>query len=228
MHTERQAPSSEAFGKDPNSILSNPLKDHSSWHLFQARSWIDFAKRSQIPSALQYAAFELRYGLEYVLFELLVMANEDFTFPQYQKCLGDPKQMKTMLGPYGANYENLARFTKILADLSPGWPPLRFWDINELFRLWGVASSFLHFLGAHKHTFNSHEWFVKSLGQLDSIMEELWANLNSSIGTGILRPSNMYPEVRQAWEEFSSQKLSEEALKIRLTLMQPMLRRRSL
>jgi hypothetical protein len=48
-------------GRSADQILANPPVDHSSWHFFQAVSWADLAKRTQKPSALHYAAFELRY-----------------------------------------------------------------------------------------------------------------------------------------------------------------------
>jgi hypothetical protein len=41
-------------GKSADKILANPIADHSSWHFFQAVSWIDFAKRTQKPAALHY------------------------------------------------------------------------------------------------------------------------------------------------------------------------------
>jgi hypothetical protein len=51
-------------GRTPDEILNNVIVDSSSWHFFQALSWLDYAKRSQAPSAIHYAAFELRYGVE--------------------------------------------------------------------------------------------------------------------------------------------------------------------
>jgi hypothetical protein len=57
-------------GKSPKEILTNTPVDHSSWHFFQARSWLDYATRKDAPAAIHYAAFELRYGIEHLLFEL--------------------------------------------------------------------------------------------------------------------------------------------------------------
>src|SRR5437762_13601654 len=45
---------------------------------FQARSWLDYAKRASSPSAIHYAAFELRYGIEYLLLSCWYwQANQD-------------------------------------------------------------------------------------------------------------------------------------------------------
>ena len=81
----------EFVDKSPNQILSYAPKNHSSRHFFHARSWVDYTKRASSPSAIHYAAFELRYGIEYLLFELLVLASESLTVKEYLDCLGDPK-----------------------------------------------------------------------------------------------------------------------------------------
>jgi len=58
-------------GKPPNEILTNPAVDHSSWHFFQALSWLDYATRENAPSAIITLAFELRYGIEHCFFSYL-------------------------------------------------------------------------------------------------------------------------------------------------------------
>ena len=216
----------DAAGKDPNAILKNEFKDHSSWHFFQARSWVDYAKRSQSPSAIHYAAFELRYGIEYLLFELLVLTSESLTELEYERCLGDPKKMKKMLGTQGVNYHKLAEFTQALLSLTPGAPNLIFWNIDELFRFWGIASSYLHFVGAHSLTYGSQEWFIKGIAELDSVLDKLWRDITESYGKGVYRPSNMQPEVRAAWTNFQSGAINRDELILRMRILQPLLNAR--
>src|SRR4030095_5733491 len=127
-------------GKSPNEILANPPVDHSSWHFFQARSWLDSATRENAPSAIHYAAFELRYGIEQLLFELLVLTSESLSEREYREAIGDPKEMKRLLKSPSRNYAKLAEFTKIVVSVDADAPPLRFWSLNDLFRYWGVAS----------------------------------------------------------------------------------------
>jgi hypothetical protein len=213
----------DSAGKDPNAILTNAPEDHSSWHFFQARSWLDYAKRSQIPSTIHYAAFELRYGIEYLLFELLVLANDTLTVHEYERCLGDPKEMKKMLGTLGVNYHKLSEFTQALLSLTPGAPRLIFWSIDELFRFWGIASSYLHFVGAHILTYGSEVWFIKAIAELDSILEKLWKDINESIGKGVFRPSKMEPEVRAAWIDFQSGAINRDELILRMRILKPLL-----
>jgi hypothetical protein len=78
-------------GKSPNEILRNPPLDHSSWHFFQARSWLDYATRENAPSAIHYAALELRYGVEYLVFELLLLASESLSLQEIQTGNWKPK-----------------------------------------------------------------------------------------------------------------------------------------
>jgi len=213
-------------GRNANQILANQLIDHSSWHFFQAISWLDFAKRTQKPSALHYAAFELRYGIEYLLFELLVLSNRNLTEKEYRKCVGDPHRMKKMLESSEVSYGTLVEFSRILLDLDRDAPKLRFWNLEDLFKYWGTASELLHFVGAHTRTYSDDGWFVRSLARLESVLHPIWTASTTTLGFGLLSRDTMEPEVRQAWEEFSAGTLNEDDLKTRMRIIQPALRER--
>jgi hypothetical protein len=210
-------------GRSADQILANPHVDHSSWHFFQAVSWADLAKRTQRPSALHYAAFELRYGIEYLLFQLLVLSNRSLTEEEYQKCVGDPHTMKKMLQSSEVGYTKRVEFTRILLELDPRAPKLRFWKLEELFKNWGIASELLHFVGAQSRTYEDGQWFVKSLARLESVLNPVWTASTTTFGFGLLSKNEVEPEVQQAWEEFSAGTLKEEDLKIRMHIIQPIL-----
>jgi hypothetical protein len=213
-------------GRSADQIVANDVLDHSSWHFFQAMSWLDLAKRTQKPAALHYAAFDLRYGVEYLLFELLVLTNRGLTEAEYQKCLGDPHSMKKTLRSAQVDYEKLADFSRILLTLEPKAPKLRYWKLDELFKYWGIASELLHFVGAHSRTYASEAWFVKSLARLESVLSPIWETTTMTLGFGLIARHTMEPEVFQAWQEFSAGKLKEEDLKIRMRILQPALEER--
>jgi len=140
----------DPLGKSADQIISQTISDKldgASWHFFQSRSLLDLAKRTQRASLIHFAALELRYGIEYLLFELLVLSVEALDEKTYQKCIGDPHEMKKMLGKHGANYEKLAKFTTVVVSLSNPQFKVHVWDIAALFATWGVASEFLHFVG---------------------------------------------------------------------------------
>ena len=150
-------------GRTPDQILGNKVGDNPSWHFFQARSWLDYAQRTQAPSAIHYAAFELRYGIEYLLFHLLVLANGSLTREAYKQCLGNPKAMKKMLKTHGPNYQLLAEFSKTLLSLDPRSPNLVYWEVEKLFQYWGVASEYLHFVGVQNLTYHDLNWYIKAI-----------------------------------------------------------------
>ena len=213
-------------GRTAEKILANEVLDHSSWHFFQAVSWLDFAKRTQRPAALHYAALELRLGIEYLLFELLVLTSRGLTEEDYRKCLGDPKAMKKALRSSKLDYDKLAEFTRILLTLDPRAPKLRFWKLDVLFQYWGIASELLHFVGAHSRTYASGTWFCKSLARVEGVLTPIWDASTTTVGFGLLSRGSMEPEVHQAWLEFSAGTLKEEDLKIRMRILQPALEER--
>ena len=121
-------------GKSANEIVANLRMDHSSWHFFQSKSWLDLTKRTLLPGPLHYAALELRYGIEYLLFELLILTRKEISEEEYKKCLGDPSAMHKMLKEEGRPYKKLARFTEIAMSLDSNPLNLKYWDLLDLFR----------------------------------------------------------------------------------------------
>ena len=210
--------------KSANQIVKTERFDHSSWHFLQAKSWIDFTKREQLPATLHYAAIELRYGIEYLLFELLVLTKENLTESEYQKCLRNPDKMKKMLKNAEAPYNKLSLFSKIVVKLTPHAPKLMFWDLNKLFHYWGIASEFLPFAGSQSYTYDSQEWLISSIARLEKPLEEIWQSVTQTAGIGLLKPSTMSTAARDIWNDFCQDKIAEESLELRLKMVQPISR----
>jgi hypothetical protein len=213
-------------GKSANEIFANRRVDHSSWHFFQARSWLDYATREDAPSAIHYAAFELRYGIEYLLFELLVVTSESLSLEEYKQIIGNPQAMKKLLRSQPRNYSKLSEFAEVIVSVDPQAPPIHFWDLNDLFRYWGVASEYLHFVGAHSASYYRTDWTAKAIARLDSVLHPIWSAVTTTVGYGVMRPSQMPPEVHQAWTQFKDGTLAKDDLACRLMIMQPALRMR--
>jgi hypothetical protein len=192
------------IGRSADQILANVLTDkydHSSWHFFQARSWLDLAKRTENPSAIQYAAFELRYGTEYLLFELLVLKNHILNEKEYRRCIGDRGEMEKMLKHVGPNYPKLCRFTELV--ITTGAPSsslkFRYWNLKVIAEAFGIASEFLHFTGAHHQTHRSSDWCKSAVLRISEVLEPIWEAVTETLGSPLLNPETMEPEVRQAW-----------------------------
>jgi len=167
-----------------------------------------------------YAAIELRYGIEYLLFELLILTKEDLTESEYQKCLRKPDKMKKMLKNAEAPYNKLSKFSKIVLKLTPNVPKLMFWDLNKLLKYLGIASEFLHFVGSQSDTYASQEWLIKSIARLEKPLEDIWQSVTQTAGIGLLKISTMSPTAQDVWGDFLAGKISEESVEFRLKTVQ--------
>jgi hypothetical protein len=219
------------LSRSADEIIANILTDefdHSSWHFFQARSWLDLAKRTDNPSAIQYAALELRYGLEYLLFELLVLKNHFLDEKEYRRCIGHRNEIEKMLKHVGPSYPKLCRFTELVirTGATPSYPIIQFWDLGDIAKYWGIASEYLHFVGPHIRTHRNHDWCGAAIARLSEISDKIWQAVTRTAATALLNPANMEPEVRQAWAEFQSGSLSEDELVNRMRILTPILNAR--
>ncbi len=194
--------------------------DGYSFHFFQCKSWLDLAKRTNGACAVRYAAFELRYGIEYLLFELLVLTSESLGKEEYEACIGNAGDIKKKLGKKGTDYEKLSEFTDILLKIASG-PRVQCWKIDDLFESWGIASSFLHFDGIHSLTYLDKDWITQSINKLTSAIEPIWRAITETQGVAIFKPSKMQPDVFKTWEEFKSGAISRDDLIVRMKLRFP-------
>lgn len=207
-------------GLTAEQILANPLMNDAARHFAQSASWLDYLLRTQMPSAVHYAAIELRYGIEYLLAELLVLNGKLMSEEDYQACLGNTfGLMKGQLGNAGAKYEKLAKFTKIVVS------PAAFtaWDLKQLSKSWGVASKYLHFCGSHLRTYRDQGWLMTAIADLQAALKYPLDECTRSPATAVMRPDGMQPEIYEAWLAFEAGTLSSADLGLRLKLIEPVL-----
>ncbi len=80
--------------RSPDQILNAGRLFDSAWHFWQALSWVDHAKRNTSISALQYAALELRQGVEHLWFDMIVTSvGGELDIREYSRCKGDSTKM---------------------------------------------------------------------------------------------------------------------------------------
>jgi len=212
--------------RTPEEIVDGTRVFDSAWHFWQALSWLDHAKRTTSISALQYAALELRFGIEHLWFDIIVTAvGGKLDIREYSRCKGDSTKMYKVLDRLSPDHAKLVRFTNISGSLDPHAPPLVEWDMARLKRLHGEASQYLHFLGVPAESTHSPQWFVDALTLLETGAKYVWQHLTTA-RTGQLNIASMPPEVRDAWEDFRQGRLTEDSVRTRLQLAQPVLRRR--
>lgn len=216
-------PCTHFTGLSPEQILANDHLDDSSRHFGQAASWIDYLLRTMKPSAVHYAAIQLRYGIEYLLCELLVLSGKVISEQDYLECLGNAfGSMKGKLGEAGVKYEKLAKFTnRVLCRNSA--LRLTEWDIGKLSHSWGTASNFLHFCGSHERTYRQDAWLISAIAKLQDALKYPLEENTTKAATPVMRPDGMEPEIHAAWIEFEAGSLSISDLDLRLNLIDPAL-----
>ena len=213
--------------RTPEQIVGSERKFDSAWHFWQSLSWLDYAKRNISITALQYAALELRFGIEHLWFDIIVTTlGGRLDVDEYSRCKGNRTKMYKILDRLSPDHEKLVRFTNICGSLDRRQPPLIEWDMPRLKRLHGETSeNLLHFLGIPNETTDRPEWFVETLTLLETGVNYIWHCLRTA-RTGQLDIDSMPPEVRQAWEDFRSGQIDEDSVRTRLRLSTPVLRKR--
>jgi hypothetical protein len=210
---------------DPNSILADRNRDlhnHSSWHLERTLEWLDYAKRTHAPGAVGYAAYEMRQGIEYLLFHLLVISSETLSENEYQDCFGPAKNVTAKLAAPGVRYKKLSQFTKaIFESLRQPMPPMKIWDTSELLRYWGTASEYLHFRGTHSRSVCDPGWIDDAVSRLSPPAKAMHEVLYTTLAIGTIKPSGMNPASKAVWEDFRDDRITLEQAEIRLKLVHP-------
>ena len=211
--------------RTPEQILVAERLFDSAWHFWQALSWLDYAKRKTNISALQYAALELRQGIEHLWFDIIVTAvGGELDIREYARCKGDSTKMYKVLERLSPDQAKLVRFTNISGSLDRKLPPVTEWDIPKLKRLHGEISQYLHFFGIPSETTDSPKWFLDALTTIETGADYIWHQLTTT-HTGQLNVASMPPAVRDTWEGFRIGQLDEDSVRTRLHLAQPVLRK---
>lgn len=117
-------------------IRQNSYLD-SAGYLYRAVSWLDYFERIDHFPALLYACIEGRFGIEYLLFEELVIGTgTNLSRQDYEKCLKEPTKLKKAIDRLIPDYEKLQQFTSIVVILEARVPKLIYWEPRELMKSW--------------------------------------------------------------------------------------------
>jgi hypothetical protein len=204
-------------GLSADQILNTRPIEGSSRHIFAAKAWLDNARRTDLPATVLYAAIELRYGIEYLLFECVVLTGF-MTEERYARCLGEPAEMKRILSENGTKYDKLCDFYEALSSIE-ALPTSHRWNIKSLFKAWGMASQYLHWSGSHSRSHDQRAWRVNAIAQLEGVVEGIWIALTTTPGSGLMRPEGMKPSIRAIWDDYAAGKIDFESVIQRLRLL---------
>jgi hypothetical protein len=209
-----------------NQIVDSKRHFISSWFIWKSLAWLDYAKRNTNASALQYAALELRQGIEQLWFDIIITAvGGRLDIKEYSHCKRNATKMYKIIRRLLPDYQKLVRFTNICGSLDLGQPKVVEWDMPRLIRIHGETSEYLHFYGVPNETTEKPEWFVKVLTTIERGADYVWKHLTTA-HVGQMNVASMPPEVNDVWNDFRTGKITEGSTLIRLKLAQPILHNR--
>ena len=211
------------INRTPEEIVRQNSYLDSVGYLYRAVSWLDYFQRIDHFPALLYACIEGRFGIEYLLFEELVMGTgAKLSRQDYEKCLKEGTKLKKAIDRLVPDYNKLQQFTAAIISIQPGLPNVVFWEPTELMKSWGTLSKYVHWFGAKNETTEIASWRTAAYAEVRQVLDPIWGKICSG-QSGFMHPDNVMPEVRQVWLDFKNGKIDLEGAKIRMHLMKPLL-----
>ena len=202
-------------------ILGEKLHFDSVGYLFRAVSWLDYFDRTHQYTALLYACVEGRMGIEYLLFEELVISTGARLRRQdYERCVRERGKFTKMIRQLSPEHEKLQEFTRIVVEISPGAPRVVYWRLKDLEKARGKLSEYLHWKGSRIETAEDLSWLSMMHNNLKDLLIPIWEKMSSG-RSGLLHPGDMTPNARAVWEEFKNGTIDAERANIRLQLTRP-------
>jgi len=206
-------------GRSAEEIISDKLFYDSAGYLYRAVSWVDHYKNNQHFPVLIYACAEARHGIEYLLFEELILSTgANLSESEYQRCVKQRNRFIKVIKQLSPDYEKLQEFTSAVAALTPGLPKLIYWDHSDLMKSWGIISNYLHWFGSRIYAAEDEAWVRKAFEEIRDTIESIWHKFSSG-QSEILHTDEMKPQVREVWEDFKAGKIDLAGAKIRLEIL---------
>jgi hypothetical protein len=209
--------------RSPEEIIRENSYLDSAGYIYRAVSWLDYFQRIDHFPALLYACIEGRFGIEYLLFEELVIGTgAKLSRQNYERCLKEGTKLKKAIDRLVPDYKKLQQFTSAIISIEPGLPKLIYWEPAELMKSWGMLSKYVHWFGASIETTEIASWRSAAYTEVEQVLNPIWQKMTSG-QSGIMHPDNVMPEVREVWLDLKKGKIDLEGATIRLQLMKPVL-----
>jgi len=216
--------------EDANKIARAEFVSDSAWHVHAALSWLGYSLVKDAPTSLHYSAMHLRLGIEHLWFDIFVASQgASISMQEYEKALSSSTKLYKMIDSLSPNYRKFVDFVHMTNEFdSTPPPPSIAWDIDRLKRIHGETSErLLHFGGVPAAGFRDTSWISSQVAFLKEHEEWMWHNMTTRGNLVVYRPDGLQkPEVFSIWNEFSAGTLDHEGVRIRLKILQPLLKHR--
>jgi len=211
------------FNRNPEEIITKNSYLDSMGYLYRAMSWLDYFDRIDHFPALLYSSIEGRFGIEYLLFEELVIGTgANLSRIDYEKCLRERTKLSKAIDRLIPDYKKLQQFTSALASLEPRIPKLIYWEPKKLMKSWGTLSNYVHWCGAKIETTEVTSWRRSAYTEIKDSLVPIWEKITSG-QSGFMHPDNMNPEIREIWLDFRNGIIDLDGAKIRMNILKPLL-----
>ena len=207
--------------RTPEDIVSKDIHFDSVGYLYRAMSWLDYFERNDQFTALIYACIEARHGIEYLIFEEIVISTgANLSQEDYEKCLNNPTNLYKALIQISPDYEKLKEFAQIIVSLNPEYPGIIQWEPKELIKSWGKISKYLHWCGSKSETTELSSWRANAGVEVRGEIEPIWVKITSG-PSGSMHPKDMHPEILELWNQFKCGNIDTEGTRIRMQILKP-------
>jgi len=211
------------ISRSTEEIVNEKLYFDSAGYLYRSMSWLDYFEKNKQFTALLYACIEARYGIEYLIFEEIVISTgANLSREDYEKCLKDSTKLHKKLKRITPDYKLLQQFSMILVSLEPRLPKIIQWDPSELMKSWGKISKYLHWCGSRNNTTELASWKDDTFKSVKREITPIWLKISSG-QSGIMHPNDMQPEIRELWFKYKDGEVDKEGIKIRMNILKPIL-----
>lgn len=204
-------------------ILSRPRKCEADWLVVQARDLALIAEPSNNASVLIFACLEARNAIEQLWFEILmVIYSGSIEFDLFEKCRRRRDGFLAQINDAEPQYRKLSRFTHLVMNQERRAPVRAIaWDLGRLKKLWQKLSNYCHAQAHSEATIDDEKWIASGFSLVHATYDYFEASMTGG-ATALLKPKNMKHNAYLIWEDFRDDKISEDQVKIRLKLTQPL------
>jgi hypothetical protein len=209
------------IGKNLDEILGIESFD-AAGYFYRSMAWLDYHKRTGKFSSLLYACIEGRCGIEYLLFEeLIISTGANLSIEDYKKCVKEKNRFIKTIKNVAPEYERMQEFTKILISLGPSDRVFIYWNHASLMKDWGILSNYLHWFGARTLTRENPSELKVYSEKIERVLLPTWKNITSG-QSAIMHPRDMKPIVKEVWEKFRTDKIDATQAKFQLNYLKPL------
>jgi hypothetical protein len=210
-----------------NSFLEEKRQVSFDWHITQVLKWLKYDNGRKLDSVLVYASLELRCAIERYIFELLLLLKNNKLIPEEEKRCQSKEGILELMKETEPYYVKRAKFTNLIASVTPGMPKVVIIDIKYLIRKWSTLSDYCHKQLRPEESFNSlnREFQEKGFRAINEVVSKFkeWERKGAC---GIINKQSMPPEVISVYEKYINSEIDEDQAERMLKLMEPVLRER--